>query len=256
MGLSWIYISIILAINVRNGHSSTCASRQMSMSAKEKVYRSPIVVLAEFMGNIQLDGFANYSDDPRHDPWGLLDYGNRHKMKILCTFKLYGVPVLDTDMILVDSPDPCSDPSYTAGWQVGDKLLLPLIWRAGKYQHRYNIYGYGPPAYPYTTDLIQTVLTVCGMRQFYLPPGSQGNNSVTCPILPTDPCDCTIPRLTRDPYLHRMDDVPPPQFNATEQCPGISKVILRLYLSKGRELFVHLSVCPSIHKIRSRKCTQ
>ncbi len=94
------------------------------MSAKEKVYRSPIVVLAEFMGNIQLEGFANYSDDPRHDPWGLLDFGNRHEMKILCTFKVYGAPVLDTGMILVDSPGPCSDPSYTAGWQVYGSLVV------------------------------------------------------------------------------------------------------------------------------------
>ncbi len=208
----------------------------MPMSAKEKVYLSPIVVLAEFMGNVRLEGFANYSKDPwddiRADPWGFTDYGNRHKMKVLCIFKHYGAPVLETDEIFVDVPGPCTDHSYTVGWKVGDKLLLTLYWNdEGKYQFRYRANGYGPPAYPYTPELIETILTVCGVRQFYLPPGGQGNNSVTCPALPTDPCDCTIPRLTRDPIFTDTAAEESSRFNVMEQCPGLGKNILHFYLN-------------------------
>ena len=112
--------------------------------------------------------------------------------------------------------------------------MITLVWRADKYGFTYNLPGSGTAGNLYTPELLEEVLTVCGMRQFYLPPSGaqveppsggqveppggqvkasggeqgqpsvgQGDNNVTCPALPADPKDCRIPRLSNlrsDPY--------------------------------------------------------
>ena len=105
-------------------------------------------------------------------------------------------------------------------WGIGEKILLTLTWFRGRYEFTYNSYSIG---YLYTPKQLQDVLTLCGMRQFYPPPtgglvdppgrrfelpgdqteaqAGQSNNNVTCPRLPADPYDCTIPRLGRTTSL-------------------------------------------------------
>ncbi len=121
--------------------------------------------------------------------------------------------------------------------------MITLIWWNDKYELTYNNIGTGPAGDLYTPQLLEDVLTVCGMRQFYLPPsggqveppngqgqpsggqgqsqgGGQGDDNVTCPVLPADTYDCTIPRLSDleyDPYERREGKV---------KCPGLGEVII------------------------------
>ncbi len=83
------------------------------MDIKEKVYRSPIVVLAEYMGRVRLEGYPNeFYRGSDQDPWGFDDYGVRYQMRALCVFKHYGAPPLESDRILVDEAGPCSEGTY------------------------------------------------------------------------------------------------------------------------------------------------
>ncbi len=84
------------------------------MGVKEKVFRSPIVVLVEYIGFVRLEGYppAHYRGSQR-DPWGLEDYGGRYQMKILCVFKYNGAPELESDVILVDAEAPCTEGEWT-----------------------------------------------------------------------------------------------------------------------------------------------
>ncbi len=117
--------------------------------------------------------------------------------------------------------------------------MLTLLWYDGKYRLNYNIEGSGPAGDLYTPELLEEVLSVCGMRQFYLPPrggqvappngqtelpggqvevsgGEQGDHNVTCPALPADPYDCTIPSHLR--YKTMWPE-------AKVKCPGLQKII-------------------------------
>ena len=127
--------------------------------------------------------------------------------------------------------------------------MVTLVWRADKYGFTYNLVGSGTAGDLYTPELLEEVLTVCGMRQFYLPPsggqvepptgqtehpsgqtehpsgqveipsGQRGNN-VTCPALPADPKDCTMPRLSDlryDPYARHGE--------GKVKCHGLAQLI-------------------------------
>ena len=141
-------------------------------------------------------------------------------------------------------------------WGEGEKILITLMWRADKYGFTYTLVGSGTAGDLYTPELLEEVLTVCGMRQFYLPPSGgqvepptgqtehpsgqtehpsgqtehpssqveipsgQRDNNVTCPALPTDPKDCTIPRLSNlryDPYARRG--------GGKVKCQGLAQLI-------------------------------
>ena len=107
MGTLWICLFLILAVSIRYGQSLTCAYAE-PVDIKERVYMSPIVILAEVMGTVRLEGYPLYRD-PWNDPWGFEDYGLRYQIKVLCIFKHYGAPALESDLILVDYPGPCSE---------------------------------------------------------------------------------------------------------------------------------------------------
>ncbi len=100
--------------------------------------------------------------------------------------------------------------------------MLTLKWSGteDEYHFRFGGNGYGPAAYLYTPQLIQTILTVCGLRQFYPPPGGgRGDDNVTCPSLPADPYDCRLPQLTERNAERR------PSFDPMSKCQGLRQII-------------------------------
>ncbi len=204
MNSFWIYPCLILAAITKYGELCIFepGTNMDPLDVKEKVYRAPIVMVVENTGR-----------DPTDD--------EIYYMKIHCIFKHYGAPALTSDSISVWNPGTsCAETYFTEG----EKILLTLEWENltfidTGYTVAYGDMPYGSAAYPYTPELMEEVFSVCGMRhQVQLPPGGQSDD-FTCPVAPSDPYDCTIPRLRDGVYVR------PPKFDAMQKCPGLRKII-------------------------------